>query len=390
MKVALISEWLDAWRGGAETSTLQFLHHLMDSGIEVHVFTRSRPASTPEMVVHTISGASMSRMRRSVTFANRVRRALAKEAFDVVHAISPCRGADLYQPRGGTVAETIERNIALRDTVPARRLKRYASRLNLKQRYMLRMERQLLGDPRGPIVVAISDYVVRQLKEHYQLADGRVRKVYNAVDANSLAPDRRAAHRRALRAEFGVAPDDLLVLSIAHNFRLKGIQRWMEAMALLIQRRSVGVRSLVIGRGDSARWHRLAAKLGLGKRLLFVGPSERIAEFLHAADVLVHPTYYDPCSRVVLEGMVAGLPCITTRWDGAAEMIETGRNGFVLTEPTDVADLADCVERLADGAVRRRVGENASAVVHRVSMERHAKEMFQLYNEVRSAKGGRR
>ncbi|MEK7755998.1 MAG: glycosyltransferase family 4 protein, partial [Planctomycetota bacterium] len=144
MKVALVSEWLDSWRGGAETSTQQFIHHLMDRGVELHVFTRSRPSPTPGLFVHTISGASMSRTRRSVTFSHRVEHILRTDSFDVVHAISPCRFADIYQPRGGTVAETMERNVALRDSAHARRLKRYAARLNLKQRYLLLLERKLL------------------------------------------------------------------------------------------------------------------------------------------------------------------------------------------------------------------------------------------------------
>ncbi|MGB2987691.1 MAG: glycosyltransferase family 4 protein, partial [Phycisphaerae bacterium] len=129
MKVALVAEWLDAWRGGAETSTLQFMHHLMDRGVELHVFTRSRPSSTPGLQVHTISGASMSRTRRSVTFAHRVERLLRADSFDVVHAISPCRYTDIYQPRGGTVAETIERNLALIHSRSAQRLKRYTNHL---------------------------------------------------------------------------------------------------------------------------------------------------------------------------------------------------------------------------------------------------------------------
>ena len=116
MRIALVSEWLDPWRGGAETSTLQFLHGLMDSGAEVHVFTRSRPSPTPGLVVHTVSGAAMSRSRRSITFAQRVERRFMGNSFDIVHAISPCRYADVYQPRGGTVAESIQRNIALRRT----------------------------------------------------------------------------------------------------------------------------------------------------------------------------------------------------------------------------------------------------------------------------------
>ena len=60
MKVALVVEWLDSWRGGAETSTLQFLHHLMDRGVEVHVFTRSRPSPAPGLHVHTVSGVDVT------------------------------------------------------------------------------------------------------------------------------------------------------------------------------------------------------------------------------------------------------------------------------------------------------------------------------------------
>jgi UDP-glucose:(heptosyl)LPS alpha-1,3-glucosyltransferase len=95
--------------------------------------------------------------------------------------------------------------------------------------------------------------------------------------------------------------------------------------------------------------------------------------------VLVHPTYYDPCSRVVLEGMVSGLPCVTTRWDGASEMIEDGVNGFVLREPDDVTGLCDRVRRLADPRFRAEMGRSAARVAERVSMRRHAKETLALY-----------
>ncbi|MEK7732036.1 MAG: glycosyltransferase family 4 protein, partial [Planctomycetota bacterium] len=236
----------------------------------------------------------------------------------------------------------------------------------------------------GPIVAAISDYVVRQLKQHYDLPDERIRRIYNGVDADRSTQIQRAVHRQAIRREFGIAPSDVLVLLVAHNFRLKGIHRWMQALASLLERGVGNVRSLVVGRGESPRWHRLAARLDIENRLTFVGPSERVGEFLHAADILVHPTYYDPCSRVVLEGMVAGVPCITTRWDGASEMIVDGTNGYVLDEPTDLVALAERVEQLCDAGLRKRIGQAASAVADRVSMSRHACEMVALYEEVQS------
>lgn len=385
MKVALVAEWLDPWRGGAETSTQQFMHHLTDRGVDLHVFTRSRPSPTPHMQVHTISGASMSRTRRSATFARRVESLLRADSFDVIHAISACRGADIYQPRGGTVAETVERNLALRRAGPVRSLRRYANHFNLKQRYMLTLERHILGNRTGPVVVAISEYVARQLRNHYQLAPERIRKIYNGVNPETVTETERARNRTAIRREFGIAEDDLLVLLVAHNFRLKGVARWMEALARLIRRGVTDVRSLVIGKGESRRWHYMAARLGIASHLTLTGPSDRVQAFYHAGDALVHPTYYDPCSRVVLEAMVSGLPCITTRWDGAAEMIEDGANGFVVADPGDVDGIADCVERLRDPALRLQMGEAARAVTQQVRMDRHVSAMVTLYEEMIAA-----
>lgn len=382
VRVALVTEWLDAWRGGAETSTRQFMHHLMDAGVELHVYTRSRPSPVPGLFVHSISGAAMSRTRKSVNFALRVDRMLGEESFDVVHTFVPIRRADVYQPRGGSVPETMERNIALRSSAAMRRLKRAANRLNLKQRYMGRMERAMLEGAGQPTVAAISKYVARQFEEHYGLSADRIRLIYNGVDQDQLQPHHWELERAALRKEFAIRDDEILVLEVAHNFRLKGVEHWLQGLALLRKKGHGNIRSLVIGRGDSPRWHHRAKKLGLGDVLEFVGPSERVKQFYHAADVLVHPTYYDPCSRVVLEAMAAGLPCITTRWDGAAEIITDGSSGFVLEEPDNVEQLADRVMKLMDGGLRASMGAAGRKAVAPFSMSRHASDMLKLYEEL--------
>lgn len=382
MRVALVTEWLDAWRGGAETSTRQFMHHLMDAGVELHVYTRSRPSPVPGLFIKSISGASMSRMRKSVNFALRVDRMLADEAFDIVHTFVPIRRADVYQPRGGCVPEMIERNIALRTNAVSRRLKHYANRLNFKQRYMGRMERAMLLGPNQPTVAAISKYVARQCSEHYGLSSDRIRLIYNGVDQDQLKPRHWELDRNAIREEFGVKPEDVLVLEVAHNFRLKGVLHWLQALELLRKQGHTNIRSLVVGRGDSPRWHHRARKMGLAGALEFLGPSERVRQFYHAADVLVHPTYYDPCSRVVLEAMASGLSCITTRWDGASEIIREGESGFVLEEPGDVDGLVQRVAGLVNPQLRRKVGAAAREAVRPFSMARHASEMLELYEEL--------
>jgi UDP-glucose:(heptosyl)LPS alpha-1,3-glucosyltransferase len=104
--------------------------------------------------------------------------------------------------------------------------------------------------------------------------------------------------------------------------------------------------------------------------------------FYHAADLLVHPTYYDPCSRVVLEALAAGLPVITTRFNGAAERITSGRQGYVLESPDDVAGLAQAIVRLCDDEHRHSCAKAASGAITGISMREHARRACRLYEEL--------
>jgi UDP-glucose:(heptosyl)LPS alpha-1,3-glucosyltransferase len=385
VRIAVVAEWVDPWRGGAETSTRQFVQHLIEHGTEVHVFTLSQPSPNPRLAIHTIPGEKLPRARRSIAFARRVAERLREESFDIVHAITLCPGCDVYQPRGGTIAETVARNLALYQAGWRRNLKRRANSFNRKQQHLLRLEREVLADPSGPTVVALSDYVVEQLKRHYDLPDQRICKIFNGVEPDATPEAQRAEHRKEVRREFDVPTDALTVLAVAHNFRLKGIRRWMEALRLLRERGHTHIHSLVVGKGDSLPWHRLARRMHLEDCLHFVGPSNRVSAFYHAADLLVHPTYYDPCSRVVLEALAAGLPVVTTRWDGSAERVSPGKNGYILDDPTDVEGLATAVLELDDPHRRQKMSSAAVAAASEASMASHAEEMLALYERIVTA-----
>ncbi len=386
MKVAFIVEWLDAWRGGAETSTGQLIDHLLELGVELEVFTRSHAPSRPRMNVTTITCGGPSRTIKTLAFCRRAEEAAKESSCDVIHSMVPCLDADVYEPRGGTYAETIERNIATRRRRATRAIKHLTQRLNVRQRMLLNCERRALQRPDGPIVVALSDYVVRQVERHYGLSNSRVRKIFNGVDPDTTGAEARANDRTTVRELYDIGEDDLLVLMVAHNFRLKGLGTWLEALRLLTNQHHLPVRSLAVGKELAVRWQRKVVRKGIADYLQFPGPTQRVRAFFHAADVLVHPTYYDPCSRVVLEALASGLPCVTTRFDGASEMVEDGVTGFVVNSPEDAEGVADRVLQLRDRDVRERMGAQAAARADRFSMRRHAESLLGLYEKIR---GGR-
>ncbi len=391
MKVALVIERLETWRGGAETSTASFAGHLAYLGCEVHVVTTTNVPSTPAMHILPIRASGALRAARTLLFAQRAARYLQGKDYDVVHCITPCMAADIYQPRGGTVPETLNRNVALRTSAGSRGLKRIGQQLSLKYRIIARLERRLLTRRPAPWVISISDYVTEQVRRHYGLDSARVRKIFNGVDPDPTPAADRAGQRAEIRSQYGLRGHDLLLLCVAHNFKLKGVHRLIEALARVryggakgttpVDRRG-RVIAVVVGRDNPRSLARLAEQKHVERQVIFAGPTQRIAAFYHAADVLVHPTYYDPCSRVVLEAMAAGVPVITTRFNGAAERITNGREGYVIDSPDDVSALADAIVALCDDNHRRACAEAAPRAISGVTMREHARQAVRFYEEL--------
>ncbi len=381
MKVGVVIERIEAWRGGAEISTMEFVRHLTARGCEVTVFTASRGASMPGLHIHHIPVRTPLRARRTVAFARRAAQAVQAASLDVVHAVTPIANADLYQPRGGLLAETLRQNVAMRSNAASRGVKRLAAALNGKQRAMARLERALLERRPPPTVVAVSQYVASQLAEHYGLAEPHVRVVFNAVEVEPASDEQRRADAVRIRAQYHVASDVLLLLLIAHNFRLKGVGAMIAAMRILADR-NVPATVLVVGRGNPVRFRRQAVAARVADRVVFTGPTQRIPAFYHAADVLVHPTYYDPCSRVVLEALSSGLPCVTTRFNGASEVINEGQEGYVIDTPDDTEALADRIQRLAEPEHRNACAAAAGRLRERLSMSRQVDELLAVYRDL--------
>jgi UDP-glucose:(heptosyl)LPS alpha-1,3-glucosyltransferase len=331
------------------------------------------------------------RSKRTQLFVQRAARYAREHPFDVVHSITPCLAADVYQPRGGAVPEMLERNIATRPALLQRSWKRLEQKLNRKYRVMAELERALVTRPSPPRVIAISQYVADQFTRHYRLNGSLVTRIFNGVDPDLSTPEERAEDRRVLRRQFNFADDDYVVLCVAHNFKLKGVARLIEALG----RRggntgAAPAHAIIVGRDDPRAFARLAQRLGVADRVIFAGPTKRIHRFFHAADCLAHPTYYDPCSRVVLEAMAAGLPVITTRYNGAAERITHGQEGYVIPSPDDVDGLARCIALLSDEGHRRDCAGRAEDAVADISMEHHAVRVRRVYEEVLRSKVGPR
>jgi glycosyltransferase involved in cell wall biosynthesis len=86
----------------------------------------------------------------------------------------------------------------------------------------------------------------------------------------------------------------------------------------------------------------------------------------------------------VLEALCSGVPVVTTRFNGAAEVIQPGRTGFVINRPDDIRGLARAIDAALAPHIRAACASQAEAMRERLSMRRHVAELMQLYGELTS------
>lgn len=389
MRIAIVQEHVDARRGGAESSTLEMAAGLAALGHEVTVIHSggggrdvvSAP-SAGELRLRAIPARGATRLARTRDYLLRAAEHCRAGGYDIVHAVVPLSGCHVYQPRGGTYAETIARSVALAETTWGQALKRLSRRLNRRQQFLLRAERALLCGRDPPVTACVSEYVRRHvLAEFPGLPCGAVEVVFNGVDIECLADEAERAARSAWRAERGIGADEPLALFVAHNFKLKGLAELIRALG---RPSRTAWRLAVVGRDDPRPFRGLARRLNVEHRVDFAGAAHDARAAYAAADVLVHPTWYDPCSRVVLEALCCGLPVVTTRFNGAAEALTPDMNGIVIDTPRDAAALSRAVERCLTAELRTGARAGRTAARERLSMRRHARELSALYERIRS------
>ncbi|MDQ6673616.1 MAG: glycosyltransferase family 4 protein [Chloroflexota bacterium] len=247
-------------------------------------------------------------------------------------------------------------------------------------------------------VVAISDSVRGCFPSQ---VDGRLRRVYNAVDLGEFPLDLlEGAH--AVRADLRIGPDSQVVMSLGSVQRVKGHWLLLEALARLGTPRVNLV--LVAGGPGPAYAHtkrgrvkralglpldnldallRDADRLGLAQRVHVTGFRRDVARVLSAADVLVFPSLQpEGFGRPIIEAMALARPVVATRVGPSPELLgpEAG-----LLVPPDVASLAAAIDELLGSPERcARMGQaGRSRVEACFTLDRQVAQMAAIYREAR-------
>ena len=313
------------------------------------------------------------------SFSLALRRRMRGESFDLVHGHGPqALGADVYTAHSCHSA-FLERRRAEAG------VKGLLSRAYPPHEIARRWEHRCFGS--APAVIAVSKGIKRELHETLGIPEGRIRVIYNGVDTEGFAP---AASREAARRSLGDAvpphaDGDAVLVFVGYEFKRKGLAQAIGALAEVDD-----ARLWVVGGDDPQPYAELAARLGVGERVHFAGHQEDVAAWLRAADALVFPTSYEPFGLVILEALACGTPVVTSRLAGAAELVTDGREGFLLDNPADMAELAAALGRLLASRDRwPELAATARGLAEAYDWAAIWTATSELYEELAAARGPR-
>ena len=156
-----------------------------------------------------------------------------------------------------------------------------------------------------------------------------------------------SAERASARQELGWIADRPVVLFVgALGDRRKGFDRLFEAWQQVCRDPSWDADLAIAGSGgELARWRRLAAELGLERRMKFLGFRDDVARVMAAADVLVHPARYEAYGLSVHEALCRGLPAIVSATAGVAELYPPELSDLLIRDVEDATEIADRLHR---------------------------------------------
>ena len=203
----------------------------------------------------------------------------------------------------------------------------------------------------------------------------RARVVGNGVDLQRFRFDRSGRER--VRGQWGVGPDEVLVLGVGRRVAEKGLLELAEAARALGDR----ARVVWVGPDDEAKADRIDPADVAPVQL--VGEHRDMPAVYSAADVFALPTHREGFSRSGMEAAACGRPMVLTDIRGCRE-VGTHREHLLLVPPRSPAALASALrELLDDPALRQRLGQAAEARAHaEFDQRRVAKASLDTYAAV--------
>lgn len=325
--------------GGAEGFSLRLATALAQAGHEVDFICARQEAPAPKGVnAIAVGRPPLGRAAKIAWYAYAAEQARKRGSYDLSFSMGKTLQQDVLRMSGGPLSVFWRLSQRAWEKGFPRTWKMARRHLAPANSIIRRLEEESLRNQKVCVTVShrVRDWL---LEAHPWLAEKDLRIIYNKPDLTRFSPP-TPDERLAARTHFGVAEGECAISFAGTNFALKGLETLIRAVHMLPEKFVV----LVAGGRNPGRFGQLAEKLGLEKRIRFLGRVDEMPTLYRASDIFCLPSFYDTCSNAVLEALASGARVISTKDNGSSYFLSPER---VLEDSADFESLAQIIEACA-------------------------------------------
>ena len=375
MKIALITKRVSQSFGGAERVSVNLARKLSASGHNVHILTGHIDTAIDGAKTHLIETVKWLSPLRLLSFQHRIKNILRKEKFDLIYSLCQVYPVSIYRVGDGIHRHWMK---VLHPNTLLRGIKYSTSLVHFAMRFL---EGKIFKAGNCRLFITNSRLIKDQIMEYFQIPECRIKVVYNGVDHKLFNPDMKK-YRKTMRNKYEIGDNELVILFVANNWERKGLSTIIEAIS---KTKIDKIRLIIVGRGRTRHYISLARNKSINlENIIFTGRTIDVEKYYGMADLFVLPSRYEPFSNACLEAMACGLPVVTTKTNGASELIKEGGNGFVLENWNNSDNLSEIIKKLTDNNIREEMGHNAADTAKKYTWQRHIKETDCIFEMLRN------
>jgi glycosyltransferase involved in cell wall biosynthesis len=240
-------------------------------------------------------------------------------------------------------------------------------------------------------MIAVSQSVAHNFVGAFLPWKHRVTVILNGIELEKFRPNGNGT--RDIRDELQLGNADPLIGIVGQLTPRKGQLELLRAFAEVtgkIPRAALLIVGAPLFNRDeeyAALLKQTASELGIAGRVRLTGPRRDVPAIMQALDLLVLNSSVEPFGLVALEAMACGTPVLASITGGIPEMIEHGKNGW-LVPPGDQGALADAIVDLSrHPGLREQLAEEGKKVVGSMfSADRYLTDLQKFYHDVRNVK----
>ncbi|MDP5276416.1 glycosyltransferase family 4 protein [Chengkuizengella axinellae] len=244
-------------------------------------------------------------------------------------------------------------------------------------------------------IVTVSDFIGSTITNRFPEAKNITRTVYSGVDLHQFQPSWSVVGKKTrsmVRNELDLNGKKV-VLFVGRLSKVKGPHLLLQAIPKIIEKHPdlmmVFIGSKWFGDDNLNNYVRHLYTLGaiFEKHVTFIKfvKPQNIPQLFTMSDLFVCSSQWqEPLARVHYEAMAAGLPLITSNRGGNPEVIEEGKNGYVIHDFENPEAYAKTINLLLDDSGKRTsLGKyGRKKVENDFSWNRVAENLLSVYEEV--------